>query len=136
MEVEWPRIRNIKYTDNFSMKRDDYCTCMLPWANKYTYEIKREGREIYDNGLNLTNRMATKSLIDFYIHRSFPHQKLMNFRMEFVLMCQCLCCWLYIWLDTLHNKTRTFYKVYVVRSSHAIKSHKLTPSSVKSIWII
>ena len=64
-----------------------------------------------------------KSLIDFYIHRSFLHQKLMNFRMEFVLMCQCLCCWLYIWLDILHNKTRTFHRIYIVWSSHAIKSH-------------
>ena len=70
MEVEWPRIRYIKYTDNFSTIRDDYCTCMLPWANKYTYEIKREGREIYDNALNLTNRMATKKL-NWLLYTSF-----------------------------------------------------------------
>ena len=85
--------------DNFSMRHENDCTCMLPWANKYTYEIKREGRKMYDNALNLTSIMATKSLIDFSFIRSFLYQKLMNFRMEFVLMCQCLCCWLCIWLD-------------------------------------
>ena len=62
LEVERPRIIYIKLKDNFSMKRDDYCTCMLLRANKYTYEIKREGRGMYDNALNLTSIMATKKL--------------------------------------------------------------------------
>ena len=54
--------------DNFSMKHENDCTCMLPWANKYTYEIKREGREMYDNALNLTSIMATKKFNWLQLH--------------------------------------------------------------------
>ena len=107
---------------------------VLLWANKDKHEIRREGRGIYDNALNLTNITATKKF-NWLLYPSFlPVSKLDELQCILNLF-WCVNAYIVDYaFDLAHNiiKHEHFKMKYMLSEMHMrLSVTPLTPLSVK-----